>query len=478
MKNDFHFDLIIFGSGSTAFAAAISAAAQTKKVLMTEERALGGTCLNRGCVPSKNLIEAAHQWHTAANPRFSGIYTRQEHLDFKELIDQKDEIISSLSKEKYKGVVDSSEQIKITIGHASFIDSHSIEVDGTHFTGDQILIATGAQPKIPAIPGLKNTPYLTSDLLTKDEKQELKEAPEILIIIGGGYIALELGQMFRRFGSNVIILERSDHILSKYEPEIGIELQALLIKEGVDIRTKVEITRVENIPRGIEVHTSFGKIQGTHLLVAAGRQPNTNSIGLDKIGLKRDEEGFILTDEHLRTNIPHIWAAGDVIRGPMATPVAGHDGSIVAHNAFANANRQMDHSLVPRAIFTDPQVAVVGLTDEEAKKQGIPCRCSTVSLEHIPRAVAVRDARGLIKMVIEKSNEKIIGVSIFSPHASELIHTAVLAIKAKMTIDDLIDTVFVYPTFSEALKIVALSFNTDVSKLSCCAEGFQRNKYQ
>ncbi|MDN3506521.1 MAG: mercury(II) reductase [Simkaniaceae bacterium] len=476
MKNNSHFDLIILGSGSTAFAAAISAAAQGKMVLMTEERTLGGTCLNRGCVPSKNLIEAAHQWHNAANSRFSGIYTKQERLDFKELIDQKDEIISFMAKGKYKSIVDLSEKIKITTGHASFIDSHSIEVNGTHFTGDQILIATGAQPDIPDIPGLPNTPYLTSDLLTRDEKQELKEVPEILIIIGGGYIALELGQMFKRFGSNVIILERSDHILSKYEPEIGIELQDLLIKEGVDIRAKVEIIKVENTPKGIDVQTSSGRIQGTHLLVATGRRPNTDSIGLERINLKIDKEGFILTDDHLRTNVSHIWAAGDVIKGQMATPVGGHDGSIVAHNAFSSVNRRMDHSLIPRAIFTDPQVAVVGLSEKEAESQGIQCRCSVVLLKHLPRAVAIRDTRGLIKMLIEKSSEQIIGVSILSPHASELIHMAVLAIKAKMTIDDLIDTIFVYPTFSEALKLVALSFNTDVSKLSCCAEGFQRNK--
>ena len=422
------------------------------------------------------MIEAAHQWHSAANPRFSGIYTKQEHLDFKELISQKDEIISFMAKGKYQSVVDLSKKIKIATGHASFIDSHSVEVDGTHFTGNQILIATGAQPNIPAIPGLPNTPYLTSDLLTRDEKQELKEVPEILIIIGGGYIALELGQMFKRFGSNVIILERSDHILSKYEPEIGIELQDLLVKEGVDIRTKVEITKVENTPKGIDVQTSSGRIQGTHLLVAIGRQPNIDNIGLNKTDVKIDKEGFILTDDHLRTNIPHIWAAGDVIRGQMATPVGGHDGSITAHNAFANANRRMDHSLIPRAIFTDPQVAIVGLSEEEAENQGIQCRCSMVSMKHLPRAVAVRDTRGFIKMVIEKSNEQIIGVSILSPHASELIHTAVLVIKAKMTIDNLIDTIFVYPTFSEALKLVALSFNTDVSKLSCCAEGFQRDK--
>ncbi len=473
MKGDSHFDLITIGSGSTAFAAAISAAAQKKTVLITEERTLGGTCLNRGCVPSKNLIEAAHMWHNAAHCRFPGIHTRQEHLDFQELIDQKNEVIDFLSRKKYRSIIDQSKQIEIISGHAFFVDSHTIEIEGNRFTGDQILISTGSKPRIPAIAGLKETPYMTSDLLSMNEAQELKELPEKLIIIGGGYIALELGQMFQRLGSHVIILERSAHILPKYESEIGIELQNLLIKEGMDIRVNSQIKKVEKSFDGINVYTSSNKIEGTHLLISTGREPNTQYLGLDRIGVDIDEKGYILTNEYLRTSVPHIWAAGDVIKAPMATPVGGHDGTSVAENAFAKENRKINHNLIPRAIFTDPQVAVVGVTEAEANEKGLSCRSSSILFEHVPRSIAVRDTKGLIKMVIEMPKGKIIGVSILSSQASEIIHTATLAIKAKMTIDELIDTTFVYPTFTEALKIVALSFNTDISKLSCCAEGFK-----
>lgn len=474
MSKETHYDLVILGSGSTAFAAALSAAAQGKTVLMTEERTVGGTCVNRGCVPSKNLIEAAHIWHDAGHPRFPGLNTRQEHLDFQALIAQKDDTIAALQSKKYMSVAGSSAWIEIKTGHAAFVDAHTIEVAGERATGDQILIATGSRSVIPPLPGLDSVPYLTSDLLTSGEPQELKELPGVLAIVGGGYIALELGQMFSRLGSKVIILEKSEHILSGYEPEVALGLESLLRGEGVDLRTNTAVERVEKSEDGVTVYTSAGTVKATHLLIATGRSPNSDGLNLEAAGVKTDSRGFIRVDENLRTNVPHIWGAGDVIGGQMATPVGAQDGSIVAENAFNGATRRAHQTLVPRAIFTDPQVAVVGLTDTEAVSKGLSCMCRTVSMEHVPRAAAIRDTRGLIKMVAEKESGRIVGVSILAPNAAELIHIAALAIKAGMTVDDVAESIFVYPTFSESIKIAALAFRTDVTKLSCCAEGFTR----
>lgn len=464
------FDLIILGSGSTAFAAAIKASELGKTALMTEERTTGGTCVNRGCVPSKNLIEAAHHWHNAGHPRFPGLYTRQERLDFRQLVAQKDATICLLRKKKYTSIAEASERIQIREGHAAFVDAHSIEIGGERITGDQILIATGSRPVIPPVSGLDRVPYLTSDLLTCQEPQELNALPPVLAIIGGGYIALELGQMFARLGSRVTILEQSEHILPSYEPEIGLVLQDLLRAEGIDLQASTKVVRVEKTAEGINVFTTKGMVEATHLLVATGRRPNSDRLNLEAAGVSIDQRGFIQVDDHLRTSVPHIWAAGDVIGGQMATPVGAHDGSIVAQNAFTSANRRTERTNIPRAIFTDPQVGIVGLTDAEALARGLSCRCATVSMEQVPRAAAIGDTRGLIKMVIEDETKRIVGVSILAPNASEMIHIAALAIRARMTVEDLIESIFVYPTFSEALKIAALAFRKDVSKLSCCAE--------
>jgi mercuric reductase len=470
MGRETHVDFVILGSGSTAFAAAIKASEHGKTVIMTEERTTGGTCVNRGCVPSKNLIEAAHLWHNAGHPRFPGLDTRQERLDFRQLIAQKDETIGLLRKKKYTSIAEASDRIRIKRGHTAFVEAHTIEIAGERIIGDQILIATGSRPQILPIPGLENVPYLTSDLLTSQESQELTELPLVLAIIGGGYIALELGQMFARLGSHVTILEQSEHILPNYEPETGLTLQRLLQAEGIDLRTNTKAERVEKTASGVHVYTASGIVEATHLLVATGRRPNSDHLNLSAAGVATDRNGFICVDDYLRTNVPHIWAAGDVIGGQMATPVGAHDGAIVAENAFMGANRRTDRTIIPRAIFTDPQVGVVGLTDAEALAQGLSCRCETVEMAHVPRAAAIGDTRGLIKMVIEAESERIIGVSILAPQASELIHIAALALRAKMTLDDLIESVFVYPTFSESLKIAALAFRKDVNKLSCCAE--------
>jgi mercuric reductase len=463
-------DFLILGSGSTAFAAAIKASELDSRVLMVEERTVGGTCVNRGCVPSKNLIEAAHLWHLAGHPRFPGVHTRQEHLDLHALIAQKDEVVLDLRQKKYLSIADKDAHLQVWKGHAQFVDPHTVEVDGEPVMASQILIATGSRPILPPIPGLNEVDALTSDLLGADDRGKLTELPPSLAIIGGGYIAVELGQMFARFGSQVTIIEMLDRILPTYEPEIGLALQSILREEGIAIHTSTRVERVERSARGVVLHTTRGQFEACRLLVAVGRCPNTDQLNLKAAGVETDPQGFVKVDEYLRTNVPHIWAAGDVVNGQMATPVGAHAGALVARNAFGKAMQPMDYTVIPRAVFTDPQVGVVGLTDEEANQQGYRCQCRVVSLEHVPRAVVTRDTRGLVKMVAERDTDRLLGVSILAPNAAEIIHVAALALRARMTINDLIDTLFVYPTLAESIKIAALAFRKDVSKLSCCAE--------
>lgn len=483
--NSTSYDLVILGSGSTAFAAALRAAEMGKTAVMTEVRTVGGTCVNRGCLPSKNLIEAAKLIHDARHPRYPGLTGCAIPLDFAQLIAGKDAVIQDYRQKKYSSLIDDGSMIKIVHGRARLADAHCVEVsgpDGTiHLEGAQILIALGSHATIPPIEGLDTVPYLTSDLLTSQEAMELTELPRSLIILGGGYIGLELGQMFHRFGTQVTMLERNAHILTHgYEPEVGLTLQPLLQDEGLIIQPNTQVLRVARDGSDILVTTTVDgheqHVRAEKLLVATGRKPNTENIGLEQVGIQTDDRGAIRVDAYLRTTIPHIWAAGDVIGShlgsQMATPVGAQDGGIAAHNAFSPPaeQRQVDHRVIPRTIFTDPQVAVVGMTEEEALAAGHPCWCNTVPMAFVPRAGAIHDTRGAIKMVANAETNEVVGVSMVGVNAGEVIHEAAMALRFHATLQDFIGMLHVYPTMAEALKIVAISRYKDPAKLSCCAE--------
>jgi mercuric reductase len=479
MNKNSSYDLLIVGSGSTAFAAALRASELGKTAAMTEMRTLGGTCVNRGCLPSKNLIEAARIIWEASHPRYAGLEAVKMKFDFGELITQKQDVVHSYRDKKYQSILYEEERIKVFSGQAELIDNHTALVGEQKISGDQILIATGTRPAIPRIEGLDQVPYLTSDLLTSDETQELKELPESLIVIGGGYIALELGQMFHRFGTKVTILERSQVILPNYEPEVSDALTFALREEGLQVMTDAQVVHVSQKSEDeIEV---FARVDGMEksfksqkLLVATGREPNTDNAGLDKVGIQLDERGFVKVNDELQTNVPNIWAAGDVIdnqtESQLATPVGAHDGVIAAKNALVGVHQKVDHRAIPRTIFTDPQVAVVGMTDAEANRLGHRCWCNTIPVQLVPRAEATHNMAGIAKMVIDDDTHEVLGVSLVMQNAGEVIHEAAMALRFKARLEDFIDMIHVYPTMAEALKIVAISYYKDPAKLSCCAE--------
>lgn len=474
---DERYDLVILGSGSTAFAAALGASGMGKTAVMTEARTVGGTCVNRGCLPSKNLIEAARIVYEARNPRYPGLEPTKLDFDFGELVRQKDDIVAGYRDQKYESLADDSENITIAHGRVAFVDDHTVEVGGRKIEGEKFLIALGSSAFVPDIEGLDEVPYMTSDLLTSEEQMELKELPESLVVVGGGYIALELGQMFGRFGSRVTILERSDQVLKHgYEPQVGRAVQEVLRNEGLDVKTDAPIKRVRRVEEGVAVELESGdEVRAERLLLATGRRPNTQGVGLEKVGVQTNGNSEVLVDEYLRTSASHVFAAGDVIGtetgSQMATPVGAHDGKIVAENAFSgNGMRSVDHSVIPRAIFTDPQVGIVGVTEDEAIRQGYSCWCRTIPMELIPRAKAIHDTRGIIKMVADANTDKVLGVSMVGANAAEVIHEAAMSLRFGATIDDFVDMIHVYPTMAEALKIAAISRRKDPAKLSCCAE--------
>jgi mercuric reductase len=473
-----HFDLVILGSGSTAFAAALRAQELGKTSVMTEARILGGTCVNRGCLPSKNLIEAARLVHDARNPRYPGLKPAELGVDFAELIAQKDGVVRSYHQKKYESLVGGG--IQVQQGQARFVDPHTVEVEGTRLTGDAILIATGSRPVPPDIEGLASVPYLTSDLLTVDEPVELKECPRSLLIVGGGYVALELGQMFQRFGADVTLLERSGSLLSHgYEPELGPAVRTFLEAEGVRVLVNARVVRVREekgeVVATVQLPGATRELRAERLLVATGRRPNTDSIDIERAAVVLGEGAQVRVNEHLRTNVPHIYAAGDVIDGEvggqMATPVGSHDGTIVAHNALSGGPaRTINHRVIPRTIFIDPQVAVVGMTEAQAVAQGHRCWCGTVPMELVPRAGAIRDTRGFVKMVADARTGEVLGVTMVGHAAGEVIHEAAMGLRFRAKLNDFIDLLHVFPTMAEALKIAAISRFKDPARLSCCAE--------
>ncbi|MEX2552678.1 MAG: mercury(II) reductase [Actinomycetota bacterium] len=472
------FDLVILGSGSTAFAAALAAQEMGKTAVMTEERTIGGTCVNRGCLPSKNLIEAAKLLHDARHPRYPGLKSGGMELDFAALIAQKGEVVHGYREKKYESLIDG--RIRIERGHVEFVDPHTVEVNGKRLTGEKVLVATGSRPVVPDIEGLDQVPLLTSDLLTVDEDIELNDLPKSLLIVGGGYIALELGQMFHRFGTEVTILERNQQLLAHgYEPEVGQAIGQAFSEDGIRVITKAMVRSVRQDRQGVMATASVGGAQREYraerLLVATGRRPNTDNIAIERSEVSVNQRGEVVVDEYLRTNVSHIFAAGDTIGrqagSQMATPVGSQDGGIAARNALSGGEmRPVDHRVIPRCIFTDPPVAVVGMSEEEAVAAGHACWCNTIPMSLVPRAGAIRDTRGIIKMVADTQTNEVLGVAMVGHNAGEVIHEAAMALRFHAKLHDFIDLLHVYPTMAEALKIVAISRYKDPAKLSCCAE--------
>jgi len=479
------YDLVILGAGSTAFAAALRAAELGRRSLMIENRVVGGTCANRGCLPSKNLMEAARHLYDARHPRYAAIEPCAPALDFQALIQQKDALVREYRARKYDSVAAGDAQVEIARGTVRFTDTRTVAIDSVNgprlVRGERFLIATGSRPRIPAIAGLDAVPYLTSDLLSSDEKMELTALPESLIVVGGGYIALELGQMFARFGTAVTLIERGPHVLARdFEPEVGRMIETLFAAEGITVLRNAAVERVwRDGERGIAVSVAerggTRELRAEHLLVAAGRVPATEGIGLQSAGVTLDATGAVQVDTTLRTSAPHIWAAGDVIgdqvESQMATPVGAHDGAIAAWNALGDGPAvEVNHRVIPRAIFTDPQIAMVGMTDRQANAAGRTCWCNTLPLELVPRAAAIHETRGLVKMVADAETNEVLGVTMVGREAAEIIHEAAMALRFHATIDDFRDMLHVYPTMAEALKIAAISRYKDPSRLSCCAE--------
>ena len=463
------FDLIIIGGGSAAFSAAIKASELEKKVLMINDGLpIGGTCVNVGCVPSKTLIRTAEQFHNANHPNFSGIKPGNNKIDFKEVVRQKTELVEELKQHKYIDVLKDDSNVTILKSYGRFLDKNTIEANGKKYFAEKILIATGSTTFIPDLSGLKETGYLTNETL-----YELEELPEHLCVIGGRYIALENAQMFARLGSKVTILQRSNRILPDEMPDVTETLKDYLEEEGIEILTGTTIKSIVRKNGKVLVNASVKDepqtIEGTHIFIAAGRKGNSKEFGLEELGIEIHKNSFIKTNEYLQTSIPNIYAAGDVTGEYLFVYSAAYEGSLAVQNMFGENQTKKDYSVFPWVIFTDPQVAGVGMDENQAYENKIDYEVSTIQLKDVPRSIAARNTKGFIKLIRNKEKDTLIGARILAPEGSELLMEISLAIKYGITVKELKQMFHPYLTLSEGVKLAAIGFEKDVNKLSCCA---------
>jgi len=461
------YDLVVLGSGSAAFAAAITATEAGARVALMESNVVGGTCVNVGCVPSKAMLAPAEAYFRAGHHPFAGIRTSANGFDLAALVDSKTELVDQLRAEKY---LDLARDYGFTIcrGRAEFADVETLLCDGERVSAPSYLIATGASPAVPPIPGLRDAGYLTSTTAL-----ELREPLRELVVIGANAVGLEMGQLFMRLGARVTFLDAAPRITPFEEPEVSEAMRAILEEEGAAVVTGASISSVvADGSRRLVAFKAAGsehRISADHVLVATGRRPNTADLGLEKAGVKVTERGAVLVDDGLRTSNPRVWAAGDVTGHPQFVYVAAYEGNMAARNAITGADLKIDFRALPRVIFTAPTVAAVGLTEEQAAAQGIACECRVMPMSAVPRALVNRDTRGFVKIVAEARTGRIVGATVVSDGAGDVIQAAIYAVQFGLTTDQVAATWAPYLTFAEGFKLAAQTFKRDVSKLSCCA---------
>ncbi len=463
------FDLLIVGGGSAGFAAAIKAADLGARVAVVEGGTVGGTCVNVGCVPSKTLIRAAEAQHRRVHHGFRGIPATDGQPDWPTVHAAKDALVAELRQTKYWNVLRAYPSITLFQEHTTFVSGREVRLaSGRTLTAGKIVVTTGASLWAPPIPGLAEAGYLDDA-----SAMALERLPQSLIVIGGSAVGLELAQMFARLGVRVTVLEALARVVAAEDADVGNGLADYLRSEGLDVYTDVSVDRVSRGRDGYEVQYHVGSAariaRAEQLLLATGRRANTTGFEVDKIGVTLGTKGEIVVNEFLQTANPNVYAAGDVIGDPMFVYVAARAGALAAENALTGNRRRYDLSALPKVTFTNPAVSSVGLTENEARAQGIEPLVSKLRLEHVPRSLAARDTRGFIKLVADAGTKKIIGAHILAAEAGEMITAPTLAIKFGLTIEDLTSTFHPYLTLSEGVKLAAQTFTKDVAKLSCCA---------
>ena len=447
------FDALIIGTGQAGPSLAARLSGAGMKVAVVERDKFGGTCVNNGCTPTKAMVASAYAAHVARRAREYGVRVEGEpRVDMKRVKVRKDEIVrnSSQGVEKW---MEGLKGAKVYRGHARFSGKNRVQVGSDQLTADKIFINVGGRPQIPKMPGLDTVPYLTSVTM-----MDLDFIPEHLIVIGGSYVGLEFAQMMRRFGSRVTVVEMGPRVVAREDEDVSLEIQRFLADEGIQLRLHAECISVQKesdgLSAGLDCKEGAPRVHGTHLLLAVGRVPNTADLGLDLADITTDQRGYIEVDEGLRTSNPQVWALGDCNGKGAFTHTAYNDYEIVADNLLANAGRKYTDRIAAYALYTDPPLGRVGLSEKEIKEKGIKALVGKRPMSRVARAVEKGETNGFLKIHVEQGSQRILGAALLGTGADESVHSLLDAVYSRMPYTEFQRHVRIHPTVSELLPTV------------------------
>jgi pyruvate/2-oxoglutarate dehydrogenase complex dihydrolipoamide dehydrogenase (E3) component len=449
------FDAIIIGSGQAGVPLAARLARRSKTVLLAERGLLGGTCNNTGCTPTKTLIASARAAHVARTAGRLGVRVDSVEVDFPAVIARKDAIVEVWREAVASRIAAAGPKLRLVRAQARLVGERTVEVAGARHRGGVVILNVGGRPVRPAIAGLADVPWLDNHRV-----MELRELPAHLVVIGGGYIGCELAQAYGRFGSAVTIVEPGKHLLGREDPAASETIEGVFREEGVALRLGVRAEEVSGGAGRVSVRLSTGAtVEGSHLLVATGRRPNTDDLGADAAGVRLDRHGFIEVDDHYATSAPGVYAVGDCTGGPQFTHAAWDDHRLLFEVLMGRPGRGRSERLIPYTVFTDPQLAGVGMTEREAKAKGVRCEVATIPFAQIARAVETDEKAGALKVLLDPATERILGAWIVGAEAGELIHVFVALMEARASARALVDMEVVHPTFAEGLQSVVMALD-------------------
>ena len=457
------YDLIVIGAGQGGGPLAGTAADHGLASALIEHKHVGGTCVNEGCTPTKTMIASARVAHLARRAEDYGVNVGDVSVDMETVRRRKRDIVESFRAGSRSSVED-TDGLDLIEGKGRFVDENTVEVDlnggGTRtLTADRIVINTGARPAIPPIDGLNEVDYLTSTSI-----MELGSVPDHLLVLGGGYIGLEFGQMFRRFGAEVTIVDLADHILGREDADVAETLEEILREDGIRILNETGMTAVEQAADGtITAHLDGDdapdRVTGSHLLVAAGRRPNTDDLNPEAAGVETDERGFVPVNERLETGVDGIYAIGDVTGGPAFTHVSYDDYRVVRDNMLNGASQAgweqpatTEDRILSYTLFTDPQLGRVGLSEEQAREQGLNVEVAQMPMAHVARALEVDETRGLMKAVVDAETKQLLGAAILGIEGGEVMSVLQTAMMGEVPVTRLKNAPYAHPTLAESLN--------------------------
>lgn len=457
-----HYDAIIIGSGQAGTPLSKKLAKQGWKTALVEKQYIGGTCVNVGCTPTKTMIASARAVYDIRQAGELGISVGRCIIDMPHIISRKNSIVKKFKEGAREGL-EATDGLDILFGEAKFTGKNSLQIamnNGSTRTlsADHIFINAGARPAIPGIKRLEDIDYFTSDNIMDNEA-----IPEHLLVIGGSYIGLEFGQMYRRFGSKVTVLEYNDRFLEKEDEDVAQAIQDILRDEGIYIHTNTKTVSVKRNGTSIDVTVSFNNktsiIHCSHVLLATGRQPNTENLNLSAAGIDTTEKGFIKVNDRLETNVKGIYALGDIKGGPEFTHIAYNDHLVVFNNIINNKQENISDRMVPYCMFTDPQLGRIGITEAMAKQQGLHYKIASIPMKHVARAIETGDTRGLMKAVVDADNGKILGAAILGREGGEIMTVLQMAMLGNITWQQVRALPIAHPLYAESLNNLFMVFD-------------------